>query len=92
MTNQDLLLDLGHEDFVVFTNPDYDDAIVGITTDNQVVYDYDKMIAHLMKVDDMDSLAAAEFIDYNTLRALPYAGHGAPIIMYGLNLINEVGE
>lgn len=92
MTNQEWLLSLEHEDFIVFANPDFDDAIVGITTDNQVVYDYEKMIEHLMNVDGMDSLEAAEFIDCNTLRSLPYAGHGAPIIMYSLNLIDEVGE
>ena len=85
MTNKEQLLDLGFEDFVVFENPDYDDAIIGITTDNQVVYDYNKMIAHLMQADDMDTLEATDFIDYNTIRALPYAGEGAPIVMYGLN-------
>ena len=27
---------------------------------------------------------AAEWIDYNTIRSLPYGGPGAPIIMYSL--------
>ena len=25
---------------------------------------------------------AVDFIDYNTIRSLPYAGEGAPIVMY----------
>ena len=85
MTNKEQLLDLGFESFIVFENPDYDEAIVGITLDNQVVYDYNKMILCLMNEDNMDSFEAADFIDYNTIRALPYAGEGAPIVMYGLN-------
>ena len=84
MTNKDLLLDMGYDDFIVLSNPDYDDAIIGITTDNQVVYDYDKMIDYLVKIDNMEELEAADFIDYNTMRAIPYAGEGAPIIIYTL--------
>ena len=38
-----------------------------------------------MDEDDMTLDEAADFIDYNTLRALPYAGSGAPIVMYKLN-------
>lgn len=37
MTRQDLV-DNGHEDVVVFENPDFDGCIIGVTTDNQAVY------------------------------------------------------
>ena len=79
--NRDILCITGYEDSVVFENPDYDNAIIGVTTDGQVVYDYDKMIVHLMEVDGMDEADAVDFIDYNTLRSLPYID-GAPIVMY----------
>lgn len=62
----------------------YDNAIVGVTTDGRVVYDYDKMIEELMQDEEWSYEDAAEWIDYNTIRSLPYAGPGAPIIMYRL--------
>ena len=84
MKNKDILMDQGFENFIIFENPDYDSAIIGITENNQVVYDYEKMIEHLMQEDDMDYEEAVDFISYNTIRSLPYAGEGAPIIMYGI--------
>ena len=84
MKNKDILMDQGFEDFIIFENPDYDSAIIGITENNQVVYDYEKMIKHLMQEDDMDYEEAVDFISYNTIRSLPYAGEGAPIIMYSI--------
>ena len=84
MKNKDILMDQGFENFIIFENPDYDSAIIGITENNQVVYDYEKMIEHLMQEDDMDYEEAVDFICYNTIRSLPYAGEGAPIIMYSI--------
>lgn len=84
MTNRQLLLDMGHEDFIVLENPDYDSAIIGITDDNRVVYDYVEMVTHLVENDNMTEEEAADFIDYNTIRTIPYVGAGAPIVMYSL--------
>ena len=84
MKNKDILMDQGFENFIIFENPDYDSAIIGITENNQVVYDYEKMIEHLMQEDDMYYEEAVDFISYNTIRSLPYAGEGAPIIMYSI--------
>ena len=76
------LCDMDHEDAVVFDKPDYDDAIIGVTDEGQVIYDYDTMVKCLIDRDGMSETEAIEFIDYNTIRALPYAGEKAPIIMY----------
>ena len=84
MKNKDIPMDQGFENFIIFENPDYDSAIIGITENNQVVYDYEKMIEYLMQEDDMDYEEAVDFISYNTIRSLPYAGEGAPIIMYSI--------
>ena len=84
MKNKDILMDQGFENFIIFENPDYDSAIIGITENNQVVYDYEKMIEYLMQGEDMDYEEAVDFISYNTIRSLPYAGEGAPIIMYSI--------
>ena len=84
MTNRELLCDFGYEDAIVFENPDYDEAIIGVSDDYRVIYDYDLMVQHLMEHDEMDEMDAADFISYNTVRSLPYAGSCAPIIMYRL--------
>ena len=62
----------------------YDNSIVGVTTDGRVVYDFDKMVEELMQDEEWSYEEAVEWIDYNTIRSLPYAGPGAPIIMYRL--------
>lgn len=81
MSNRDLLCDAGYEESIVFEQPDYDSAILGVTEDGRVVYDYYKMIQDLMDQDGMTRDEAVEFLEYNTIRALPYAGEEAPIIM-----------
>lgn len=79
---------LGYEDSIVFENPSYLDAIVGFSDTGQVIYDYDLMVESLMKTDGMDMEEASEFIDYNTVRALPYCSPSEkrPIILYKYNM------
>ena len=94
MTNDDLRKTLAEyydeetlNEIVLFENPDYADAVIGISHDDRLVYSYDKMIEHLMRVDGMTEEEAADFIDYNTIRSLGYAssyGANPPIIMYDL--------
>lgn len=71
---------------IFFENPAFDKSIVGITDDGRLVYDYEKMIDELAEDDDISREEAQEFIDYNTMRALPYIGNSengqyAPIIL-----------
>ena len=80
-SNRDLLNELGYEDVVVFENPDYDSAIIGVSEGRRAVYDFDKMVKHLVENDGMTEEEAIEFIEYNTIRALPYFAN-SPIIMY----------
>ena len=83
------ICDMGHEEAVVFDGPSFDEAIVGVTDESQVVYDYDKMVRCLQDQDGMTEEEAIEFIEFNTIRALPYAGPHAPIIMYTLPTEDE---
>lgn len=80
-----LIEDYGYEDVLIFSNPDYANAFVGISEDDRAIYDYDKMVKFLMDKDGITDIEAVEFIDYNTIRALPYFGENAPIIMYRLD-------
>lgn len=84
MTVIERLEDAGFEDVLLFSNPSYDDALIGVTTDNRAVYDYNSMVDWLIEQDDMSYDEAVEWIDYNTLRALPYYGEAAPIVIYGV--------
>lgn len=63
-----------YPDAILFDNPSFDESIIGLQIDGkgQVVYDYDKMILELMGEDDISREEAMSFIDYNTLRTLPY--------------------
>lgn len=82
MNAEQRILDAGFEDVIYLTNFGYDDALIGISHDNRAVYDYHKMIEWLIKEEDFTAEEAMEWIDFNTIRALPYMGDGAPIIMY----------
>ena len=84
MTNLEYLKEFYQGELIGFSNPDFDDAIIGITTDGIVVYDYNKMVESLMRTDGMSQEDATEWIDYNTIRSIPYAGPKAPAIMYSL--------
>lgn len=76
----DYLCDMGAEGAVTLDG--FDDAIVGVSEGGKVVYDYDKMVQCLVDRDGMTDEEAMEFIDYNTIRSIPYAGALAPIVMY----------
>lgn len=72
----------GIEGTAYFTEPSYVTAIIGMTHDERLVYDYDKMVEFLMRQDGISNEEAIEFIDYNTIRTIPYMGDKAPVVMY----------
>ena len=84
MTKREAIQEMGYEDSVVFDSPDFDEAIIGITDEGNVVYNYDTMVKSLVERDHMTDTEAAEFIDFNAARAIPYAPDPKPIIMYPL--------
>ena len=84
MKASDILLDNGYEDVKIFENYSYDTALIGVTEDNRAVYSYEKMVEWLVETEHMEVMDAIEWIDYNTLRAVPYFGADAPIVMYEL--------
>ena len=81
---RELLTELGYEDSVVLDPEYYDEAIIGIGHNGRVIYSYDKLVQVLVAHDDMTDEEAIEWIDYNTIRAIPYMGEKAPIVMYSL--------
>lgn len=83
---RDALCDMGHDEAVVFDGPEFDEAIIGVTDEGRVVYDYNKMVRCMMQQDEITEEEAIEFIEYNTIRALPYFGPNAPIIMHPIEV------
>ena len=79
---KEYLCDHGYESTIVFDNPSYCKAFLGVSSDGNAVYDFEKMVECLQEEDGMDEMDAIEFIEYNTIMALPYMGAMAPIVLY----------
>lgn len=82
MTARERIENEGFEDVIIFDNPSYDDALIGVTTDNRAVYDYDKMIEWLVTKENMNYEEAADFINWNDSF---YYGEGYPLIIFSLD-------
>ena len=83
-TAEEILEEHGYDDVLILKDESYDSALVGVTSDNRAVYSYNKMVEWYMNKNNSTSEEAMEWIDYNTIRALPYMGAGAPIVMFDL--------
>ena len=80
MVNIDIRKQLPY-DAIVLENYAFDNAIVGVTLDGKAIYCFQLMIEELVG-EGFDELEAIEWIEYNTIRSLPYMGEKAPVIMY----------
>ena len=67
---------------LVFDNPAYDNSIIGQTFDGRAIYDVDAMAEELAADDEITVEEAMDFIDYNAIRSLPYAGDKAPVVVH----------
>lgn len=97
MTRQDIFDEIesrGFEDTIILDDPSFDDAIIGVTEDGHLIYNYDSMVITLVDNyikeginEDEAYTSAIEWISYNTIRAIPYMkSYGKePIISYSFN-------
>ena len=69
------------EGALVFDNPAYDNSIIGQTFDGRAIYDIEAMAEELASDDEMTLEEVMDFIDYNAIRSLPYAGEKAPVVV-----------
>ena len=82
MTAKEKILEAGYEDVIVFENPSYDEAFVGITYNtNQAVYDYEQMIEWLVNEENMDYNDALDFVSYNCSYL---CGEAYPLVLHRL--------
>lgn len=82
---KEFLINSDYEDSVVFENPDFSQAFIGVSQDGRAIYSYNNMIAWLCTFDEMTPEEAMEWISYNTLRSIPHMGDKAPIICYDIS-------
>lgn len=54
----------------LFSNPAYDNSIIGLDDKNRVIYDYDKMIDELCADEGLSICDAIDYCEYNTLGSL----------------------
>lgn len=85
MNANEKLLEAGYEDILIFEDESYDDALVGVSEDGRAIYNFDKMCEYLMNKYGWSDIESIEWIEVNTLRALPYYSSKAPIVMYSLD-------
>ena len=84
MNAEEKLLNNGYEDVKYLTNYSYDDALIGVSENGRAIYDYNLMIEWLVFNEGFEPSEAIEWINYNTIRALPYMGEDAPIVLFPL--------
>ena len=79
-TPVDILIEKGYKDVVIFRDPDYTTALIGLTPNGNAVYDSDLMLSWLIEHEGMTAEEGEDFISYNDSF---YYGVGYPVIYYG---------
>lgn len=76
------------EDSIVFDNPSFDNSIIGTTFEGRPIYVFEDMVQEFIVDNELENeedaeFQAIEFIEYNTMRALPYINSSKkPLILY----------
>lgn len=74
---------------VILDNPSFDCSIIGVTFDGRLIYNYDLMARELYEEQGFEEYNDSyEFINYNTLRAVPYMGAKRPMIMWNADNVD----
>ena len=83
------LNNLSDDETAVFDSPSFDGAIIGLSSDDRVIYSWELMVRELMRDNGCSYDDAAEFLSYNTLRTADYMPHGPIVLMYDRDDILE---
>lgn len=82
LSNEGFIQELLEEnESIIFENPSYKSALIGVTVDGRAVYDYSLMVEELSEGNGMDYEEAVEFIDYNTIGSMPPSESKYPVIV-----------
>ena len=76
-------------DEALFLAPDcYNEAIIGISHDDRIIYSYDKLVEVLMQRGNTLEDARA-WADSNIVESLVYLGEKSPIVLYEIEINGE---
>ena len=79
-----------HNEKAVFWDPDYlDQAIIGISTEGRVIYDYNKLADIFVTEEGMTLEDAYEHLGYNLEGMVPYIKEYPPVQVHILRRPNE---
>ena len=78
------LVDQGYEEAIVLESPTYRNAVLGISEEGRVIYSERIIIEDMIIDEGMAIEDAYDNFSYNLLRALPYMGKMAPIILHDI--------
>lgn len=67
---------------IILEGDEFANGFIGLSVDNRVVYSYDKLIDSLSRFNGWSTDEAIEWLEYNTIRSLPYLGDRSPIIIH----------
>lgn len=81
--------DYRSEDSIMLDEPSFDGSVIGITHDGSIVYDYSRMITEMSLEEDITAEEAEDFIQYNTIRAIPYMPDPRPVVIIPLCVDRE---
>lgn len=70
LTAEELLLENGYDGVKIFSDYSYDTVLIGVSYNNQAIYDYDLMVEWLVDTQNFTIEEAIEWIDYNTFGVL----------------------
>ena len=91
MTNLDIkqqISDLVGEDqdmlnqIIILEGDEFANGFIGLSVDNRVVYSYDRLVDSLSRSNNWTTDEAIEWLEYNTIRSLPYLGNKASLIIH----------
>lgn len=82
MAAEQFLADHGCEGMTFLVNYSYNSAIIGVTHDDRIVYEYDKMVEYLMEKQNWTDLEAIEWIETNVIPSIGYMNPNPPVILY----------
>lgn len=77
---------------LLLTDHSYDKSIIGFTSEEgRAVYSYESMVQEYMEDEHCSEEEAQEWVDYNTMRALPYGdkGHNPIVITLDREYVEE---
>lgn len=94
--NLETLIDewnINSETIILEPQSDFNKSIVGVSEDCcHLVYSYEKMVKSLAEAYSSEMIAR-EWIEYNTIRALPYMNQDfVPIIIHEFSVGEENGQ